>query len=67
MQQAAPVPAELRAYYGSGMTAYVSGRQHTPEMGFAPLPPSGLLGPVTIKVLKNVDIPLSSKNDLQNN
>jgi len=60
LQQAPPVPEPLRAYYGSGMTDYVSGRQRTPEMGFSPLPPSGLLGPVKIIVIKKVEIPLPS-------
>ncbi len=56
METASPVPAHLVPYYGSGTTAYSAGRQRTVEMGFEPLPPSGLIGPVKIIVLKKVKI-----------
>jgi hypothetical protein len=58
MEQAPPVPANLVPYYGSGLTPYSASRQKTPEMGFEPLPPSGLLGPVKILVLKKLEIQL---------
>jgi hypothetical protein len=59
MQKAPPVPANLVSHYGNGMTDYSSGRQKTVEMGFQPLPPSGLMGPVKIKVLKKVSIDIN--------
>ena len=59
MQKASPVPANLVSHYGNGMTDYSSGRQKTVEMGFQPLPPSGLMGPVKIKVLKKVSIDIN--------
>ncbi len=56
MQKAPPVPRNLVSQFGTGMTDYSRGRQKTVEMGFQPLPPSGLMGPVIIKVLKKVSI-----------
>jgi len=59
MQKAPPVPANLISRFGSGMTDYSSGRQKTVEMDFQPLPPSGLMGPVKINVLKKVSIDIN--------
>ncbi len=56
MEKAPPVPTHLVPKYGSGTTTYSAGRQRTVEMGFKPLPQSGLMGPVKIKVLKKVEI-----------
>ena len=56
METAPPVPKHLVPYYGSGTTNYSAAMNKTMEMGFTPLPPSGLMGPVKIKVLKKVDI-----------
>ena len=59
MERALPVPDHLVSQYGSGTTDYARGRQKTIEMDFQPLPPSGLMGPVKIKVLKEVAITLN--------
>jgi hypothetical protein len=56
MESAPPVPKHLIPQFGSGTTSYSAGMNKTMEMGFAPLPPSGLMGPVRIKVLKKVNI-----------
>lgn len=52
-----PVPAELVAHYGSGTTPY-SARARG-QIGFEPLPASGLMGPVTITARKKVTIPIN--------
>ena len=51
-----PVPEHLVPLYGRKASL---SKRVPPEFGFAPLPASGLLGPVKIKVLKKVKIPLS--------
>ena len=56
MESPPPVPKHLVSKFGSGTTAYSEGMQKTTEMGFKPLPQSGLMGPVRIKVLKKVNI-----------
>jgi hypothetical protein len=56
LESAPPVPKHLVAHFGSGTTTYSAGMIKPVEMGFAPLPQSGLMGPVKIKVLKNVEI-----------
>jgi hypothetical protein len=48
-----PVPEELVGRFGSRTTP--SGMP--PEFGFEPLPASGLMGPVKIRVSKMVGIP----------
>jgi len=63
MKKASPVPSHLTSYFGSGMTDYSRGMQKTMEMGFEPLPPSGLMGPVKIKVLKKINIQYSTVNN----
>jgi hypothetical protein len=52
-----PVPEELIDKYGSGITPYSAGF-HGP-IGFKPLPFSGLLGPVKIRVFKKVNIKIN--------
>jgi hypothetical protein len=59
MEKAPPVPEHLVSQYGNGTTDYSRGRQKTIEMDFQPLTPSGLLGPVKIKVLRKVIINLN--------
>ncbi len=56
MESSPPVPEHLVSKFGSGTTTYAAGMQKTMEMGFKPLPQSGLMGPVKIKVLKKVNI-----------
>lgn len=56
MESPPPVPEHLVSKFGSGTTTYAAGMQKTIEMGFKPLPQSGLMGPVKIKVLKKVNI-----------
>ena len=53
-KQPPPVPETLVPHYGSGTTPY-STRFHGP-IGFEPLPASGLMGPIKIRVLKKVRI-----------
>jgi len=59
MKTAPPVPEHLVSKFGSGITTYSAGMQKTIEMGFKPLPQSGLMGPVTIKVLKKVNVKIN--------
>jgi len=55
-----PVPKELVPRYGSGSTNYTRALARiTREIGFKPLPPSGLMGPVRIIPTKKVIIPLT--------
>ncbi len=63
MEKAPPVPSHLISHYGSGTTDYAAGRQRTMEMGFEPLPPSGLMGPVKITVLKKINFQYSTVNN----
>ena len=58
-KEAPPVPEELVPHYGSGSADYARGRE-VPEIGFQPLSPSGLMGPVTIYPLKRVSIGLGT-------
>ncbi len=53
-----PVPKELVPKYGSIPTDYVDGAEQLErsEIGFKPLPPSGLMGPVRIVAEKKVTI-----------
>jgi hypothetical protein len=52
-----PVPEELVPHYGSSPANYARGRE-VREIGFEPLSPSGLMGPVTICPMKRVSIAL---------
>ena len=56
MESPPPVPEHLVSKFGSGTTIYSAGMQKTIEMGFKPLPQSGLMGPVKINVSKKVDV-----------
>jgi len=56
MESPPPVPKHIVSKFGGGTTAYSEGMQKTTEMGFKPLPQSGLIGPVRIKVLKKVNV-----------
>ncbi len=50
MKELPPVPPELIPHYGGEGGRYTLGRERARrEMGFSPLPPSGLLGPVTLR------------------
>ena len=50
MKELPPVPPELIPHYGGEGDRYTLGRERARrEMGFTPLPPSGLLGPVTLR------------------
>jgi len=49
-----PVPEELVPYYGRGLTKYSASVRG--PIGFEPLPPSGLIGPVRIIPVKKVEI-----------
>ena len=53
-KEAPPVPEHLTKRFGSGTTSFSSRKQ--PEIGFEPLPASGLMGPVRIVVLKKIRI-----------
>jgi hypothetical protein len=59
-KEAPPVPEELVPHYGRAPTDYSRGREG-PEMGFEPLSPSGLMGPVTIRPVKRVTIPVKDE------
>ena len=56
-KEALPVPDELISRFGRGTTAYSS--RIPGEFGFRPLPASGLMGPVKIRVIKNIQIPIN--------
>jgi hypothetical protein len=49
-----PIPEHLVPLYGKSPASFSS--RIPPEIGFDPLPASGLLGPVKIKVLKKVNV-----------
>ena len=52
-----PVPEELVPRFGSGTTSFSARRPA--ELGFEPLPPSGLMGPVRIIVVKKFQLKIS--------
>lgn len=56
-KEAPSVPEELVPHYGSGSGEFARGRE-VPEIGFEPLSPSGLMGPVNILPMKRVSIAL---------
>lgn len=51
-----PVPEDLREAFGEGIDDTGGPAQRL--LGYKPLPPSGLLGPVVISALKRVEVPL---------
>ena len=57
MKEPPPVPPELVPFYGNG-TADAAARKPR-EFGFKPLPASGLMGPVKIRVFKKVEMPIN--------
>ena len=54
LKEPPPVPGELVPHFGSGTSAYSA--RHSGPIGFEPLPASGLMGPVRIRVLREVHI-----------
>jgi hypothetical protein len=54
LKEVPPVPKELVKRFGSGTTEFSARKQ--PEIGFEPLPASGLMRPVRIVVFKKVQI-----------
>ena len=55
------VPAELLSHYGPTVEVYKEGAEESRrEMGFHPLPPSGLMGPVQIVPRRRVTLALAA-------
>jgi hypothetical protein len=59
MKQPSPVPLSLQPHYGAGTSPWSAGFRGS--MGFKPLPPSGLMGPVQIVISKILRISLKEK------
>jgi len=56
LTEAIPFPKELVPHYGGPLSVRPYPQSST--MGFRPLPASGLMGPVTIRVARRVRVPL---------
>jgi len=60
-KEAPPVPEELVPHYGRASTDYTRGSE-SPEIGFEPLSPSGMMGPVTITPMKRMTIAMEDEH-----